>query len=597
MASPVQMVSMCHVQAPHAMSYVPYQTVTPYKPMPLVCAAPHSHHVQAAHRGRVRVTTAPEPLGKVPMPVVAPAVVSRPAIVFTKSACASPALSSRPFGTLQAAQRLQYSLSPGPLPVVAAHDQKPKLIPVEVTTEPSLTLPLGPSDVQPWIGAARNFEMNRDFDVSRALHGRRLDLPGFMQLMKEESVGKLTIKALADKLVLHRVVQHLGIPQMPALLAVDGRDTSNVQRDIEELLQNNLSNTDSQDVVLKPTHLSNGKGVVIISPMKSWEFEATAEYLVKHVQQHLRERAGNHESVALRTLQPGFLAQPKYKSVVGFKTPLELRVVVLWGKVRLALWWWGRGSQPDEFPNRNVWLVRRPIRVGELSKEDDWELIHEHTGANLGFDRAVELFRSHISSIAAAAEALAVAVGAPFLRVDFFVGDPTWGLRLNEVAYGCGVDYRNRVPDDWEGKIVDDAPAIAHILQEGMAQCKRLSPARHFLSRLGVRGCSYETMTVEEPSSPRISSQLPDPFLGKDGDSLRREFGVPEELCTTIPGSARSSCKVRSRSFHAVHARTDDALPARASYAPRSSSFNSALYRFPSLLSGGATTGRRGEFR
>ena len=35
---------------------------------------------------------------------------------------------------------------------------------------------------------------------------------------------------------------------------------------------------------------------------------------------------------------------------------------------------------------------------------------------------AMELFRTHISAISACAEAIAVAVGAPFLRCDFFVG-------------------------------------------------------------------------------------------------------------------------------------------------------------------------------
>ena len=28
-----------------------------------------------------------------------------------------------------------------------------------------------------------------------------------------------------------------------------------------------------------------------------------------------------------------FMIQPRYQSVVGFKTPMELRVIALWGKV------------------------------------------------------------------------------------------------------------------------------------------------------------------------------------------------------------------------------------------------------------------------
>merc|ERR1712190_529355 len=107
-------------------------------------------------------------------------------------------------------------------------------------------------------------------------------------------------------------------------------------------------------------------------------------------------------------------------------------------------------------------------------------------------------FRSSISVIANIAESVATAFGAPFLRTDFFVGCPKWGVRLNEVAYGCGCDYRN-LAADFTGRIVDDAPSVAHILQEGMSQCRRRRPAEHFLSKLGVRGPSYANSVV----SPR----------------------------------------------------------------------------------------------
>lgn len=54
---------------------------------------------------------------------------------------------------------------------------------------------------------------------------------------------------------------------------------------------------------------------------------------------------------------------------------------------------------------------------------------------------------------------------------DFFVGNSKWGVRLNEVAYGSGLDYRRRgaaskpMGSAWVGGLMDDGPAIAEILQ------------------------------------------------------------------------------------------------------------------------------------
>ena len=52
------------------------------------------------------------------------------------------------------------------------------------------------------------------------------------------------------------------------------------------------------------------------------------------------------------------------------------------------------------------------------------------------------------------------------------MGNSKWGVRLNEVAYGSGVDYRRRgaaskpMGNAWVGGLMDDGPAIAEILQE-----------------------------------------------------------------------------------------------------------------------------------
>jgi len=298
---------------------------------------------------------------------------------------------------------------------------------------------------------------------------------------------------------------------------------------------------------VKPTHLSNGAGVLILKAVQPQQREHTIQYLTEHVRNHMQQRAGAHESLALQSLKPGFIVQPRYQSVVNFETPLELRIVALWGKVRLGLWWWGRQKALGESPHRNAWIVRRPKRQGRLSDDDQWDILHEHTGNNPGFNRALELFERHMPAMASAAEAIAVAVGAPFLRVDFFVGSADWGVRLNEVAYGCGVDYRSR-SEDGTGGIVDDAPSIARILQEGMARCRTILPAKRFLSKLGVQGRTYHDLIVRPlPRSlfdfwqrPPASSEK----VARDTDA--EDYAVPEDLCKTIKATRPAEVVPRS---------------------------------------------------
>merc|ERR1712157_652012 len=107
---------------------------------------------------------------------------------------------------------------------------------------------------------------------------------------------------------------------------------------------------------------------------------------------------------------------------------------------------------------------------------------HEHkTGENKGFEAALELFTKAMPAMASAAEGIATAVGAPFLRSDFFVGSEKYGVRLNEVAYGSGLSVRQRPPGSTS--LVDDGPMISAILQDGMKLCSR-EPPEYFLSKL-----------------------------------------------------------------------------------------------------------------
>jgi len=139
-----------------------------------------------------------------------------------------------------------------------------------------------------------------------------------------------------------------------------------------------------------------------------------------------------------------------------------------------------------------------------------------------------------MTTMVAYCESFAAAVGAPFLRADFFVGSPKFGVRLNEVAYGCGCDYRNRTSGEL-GKMFDDAPAMARILQDGMSVCQARLPPRSFLSKLGVRGDSYAQMEVLPRERPAMPLTLPPTFEDfEEEDSI-----IPEEQCNTPVRAAR----------------------------------------------------------
>eukprot|EP00927_Polykrikos_kofoidii_P045032 TRINITY_DN3889_c0_g2_i1.p1 TRINITY_DN3889_c0_g2~~TRINITY_DN3889_c0_g2_i1.p1 ORF type:complete len:702 (+),score=99.63 TRINITY_DN3889_c0_g2_i1:71-2176(+) len=430
-------------------------------------------------------------------------------------------------------------------------------------------------NIEPWLVAAQSFPLNTDFDFTTGYGAGRgtLDLPSLRKVMKEESAGKRTIQILSDKLLLHGLIQNLGVAQMPLFLSLRGDEpiSRNHKDEIERFVRDHLSKDDDQDVVMKPTHLSSGTGVIVISQVAPKYHEATVNYLDHHVKKYMAQTAHADESAALRSLRPGFIVQPKYESVVKFKTPLELRVVTIWGKARLGVWWWGRAKDGGEHTGRNAWLVRHPASPGKLSDNDAWEVVHEHAGTNLGFDCGLKLFHRHMSSMTAAAEKVARAVGAPFLRCDFFVGCPKWGVRLNEVAYGCGADYRTSLHKpvceraslsgarcgELTRNTVDDSESVARILQEGMARCQIKMAPKIFFERLGVCGRTYSNTVVFEkafdgdniessPDAGVVHRCLSAPLhrsidggtiasLGQDED-----LAVPEALCRTVSTPAAS---------------------------------------------------------
>jgi len=351
--------------------------------------------------------------------------------------------------------------------------------------------------------------------------------------MKKDSANRWTIQTMADKLLLNGLLENLGLPHMPMIFA--SRSLAKLRERLEVLVDKLIIATAKKqpyDIIVKPTHLSSAQGVMSFNKVHAPHREDTIRQLEKHMRKYIETSANVQESAALQSLKPGFIGQPKYKSVVGFKAPLELKVCALWGKARAGVWWWGtRMAGPAQVPHRNVWIVRDPIVQGELNDNDGWEVLHNHPGGNVGWEQAVKLFKRHMPEMAALTETLATALGTPFLRADFFVGSAKWGVRLNEVAYGCGLEYRNLLREGTLMRIIDDKPAMSEILRQGMALCHRRMPPEHFLRMLGVQGTTYEDTAVVPLSAPLTTFSS---SLNMQPDHELQEYAAEENLCRSM---------------------------------------------------------------
>mmetsp|Transcript_41098 Transcript_41098/g.93861 ORF Transcript_41098/g.93861 Transcript_41098/m.93861 type:complete len:476 (+) Transcript_41098:18-1445(+) len=308
-----------------------------------------------------------------------------------------------------------------------------------------------------WIDAAREFTMNTDFDILDVLSPTQLGLSELMEVMKRESAGKETIRRLNDKIQLVDIVDQLGVPQMPVLYSTrQPADTAALTAAFDEIQDADF------DIIVKPTHLSNATGALAFNgpEWRARKFEAWM--VAEHMDKFMNQRAEDCESEALKSVAAGYVIQPRYRSVVEFKWPLELRVVTLWGKARLAVWWWGRELGPkNTTPHRTTFFVR--CTEGSFSSQDTWQVISRHPGGNRGYAEALRLFTEGLPAMALMSEAVATGVGAPFLRSDFFVGSQEHGIRLNEVAYGSSAHLMDCGADE-----------MAAILQQGYSVCKRV---------------------------------------------------------------------------------------------------------------------------
>lgn len=417
------------------------------------------------------------------------------------------------------------------------------------------------SELVAWLDAARAFTMNSEFDLARLVGTHIPNLTKLIASMTGESDNNITVQALADKLTLSQLLGNLDLPMMPTLLSIT--DPRTMKEEIDLFVDQSIASDDKSDMVLKPIHLSSGQGVLVLkNSVREDSRDITIQSLERHIKQywsHPRalEENGTLVQPTFRTLRPGFLLQPKYESLVAFPTALELRAIALWGKVRLGVWWWGAFDGPcPKVAHRNTWIVRRQVRHCRLSDDDTWEVLHQHSGDNPGFDAAHKILLHHMPAIARMTERLSTVVGAPFLRVDFFVGSPQWGLRLNSVAFAPAVDLR-RKGKPWSGQakcppLIDDAPAMAQILMRGMQEVKERKPSMHFLSKLGVRGNTYDDMTVDVLLP---NERLPMPMCGFHPAGFESiDYAVPADLCNTPRSSSAPSWGTSSQGRSAAPA-------------------------------------------
>jgi hypothetical protein len=129
--------------------------------------------------------------------------------------------------------------------------------------------------------------------------------------------------------------------------------------------------------------------------------------------------------------------------------------------------------------------------------------------------------------------------------------------------------------------LVDDAHATAQILREGMAQCNVKLPAVDFLERLGAKGSTYESLSVEPMDC--------DNSLSDSVRMLRSSWGLDNQLhigqtvecrdsnepwrkgvvTSTAPLKVKSAAWDFGASWDEVRALRDEAVPAELCVTPR----------------------------
>merc|ERR1719326_700643 len=160
-------------------------------------------------------------------------------------------------------------------------------------------------------------------------------------------------------------MNNLGVQQVPMLFSSRRTlDTDGVEEFVEGLESSMDLWRTNFDIVVKPTHLCFSDGTLVLNN-ETWYSDWNADLLVDHMKTHMAAKAHSSESAALQSAVPGILIQPRYDSCINFDCPIEVRVITLWGKVRMGIWWFGDGKcnkadGPEE--KRNAWFVEDESR-------------------------------------------------------------------------------------------------------------------------------------------------------------------------------------------------------------------------------------------
>merc|ERR1719401_3180472 len=151
---------------------------------------------------------------------------------------------------------------------------------------------LSESELAPWLEAARRFKLNTDFDFRDALRKKLegasgiITLSELLKVMKKDSAGKRSIQAIGDKIILSKILENLDVPQMPLLFATHG-DAYSV--DVEQFVSGlkTEDNESAYDIVVKPTHLSDGTGLLVLSEKKWVDEKWDGAKLKDHMDKYL----------------------------------------------------------------------------------------------------------------------------------------------------------------------------------------------------------------------------------------------------------------------------------------------------------------------
>jgi len=335
--------------------------------------------------------------------------------------------------------------------------------------------------------AANGFATNEDFNLQSAVK-EGMGRWDFMKVLKDGTENKPSMLVVNDKFLMNNVLHNLRVPANRVMLEIHEGDTEETYREkLQALKADETSEGSFQPFILKPTHTSEGVGTKVVANMDQFNLDD----LVNHVKFCMDQRAKPHESWTLRNLKPGVIAESLYKSEdfgtgKAYFTPYEIKVQTVWGRFYVGVMEGDpRDGTGDMVTDNGNWSIRYWLRRdGTSSCDKQASNVPADTACFPEFDNRA---RGELPFMIRYSEMLAQYFGAPWLRVDFFIGSDTYGLRVNELAYGSGLPY----------PLLDDD--LAKIMVEGFRDGKFVNKSRDlFLDEMGCRLANHTQLNSVE---------------------------------------------------------------------------------------------------